>query len=48
MYEQIARNKRSSWALMIVMVIILALIGYVIGRTWLHSSDWLQQISAIG
>jgi len=38
MYEQIARNKRSSWALMILMVIILAGIGYVVGRVWLRSS----------
>jgi heat shock protein HtpX len=38
MYQQIARNKRASWALMAIMVVILALIGYVIGRAWLGTS----------
>jgi heat shock protein HtpX len=34
MYEQIASNKRASWALIVVMVAILCLLGFVIGRAY--------------
>jgi heat shock protein HtpX len=38
MYEQIRRNRRASWLLMIFVVAILTAMGYVIGRAWTGSS----------
>ena len=39
MYEQIARNKRDSWALMLILVVILGALGYVIGRATMGTSS---------
>ena len=39
MYEQIARNRRASWLLMIIVVALLCLLGYVIGFAWIGGSN---------
>jgi heat shock protein HtpX len=39
MYEQIARNKRDSWALILILVLILGALGYVIGRATMGTSS---------
>lgn len=38
MYEQIARNKRASWALILIIVVVLTALGYAVGRAWLGSN----------
>lgn len=38
MYEQIRRNRRASWALMALVVIILTALGYIIGLAWTGSN----------
>jgi heat shock protein HtpX len=39
MYDQIARNKRSSWLLMVVMVLVLAALGFLIGAFYFQTPD---------
>jgi len=39
MYEQIRRNRRASWLLMAVVVVVLTALGYVIGLAWTGSND---------
>jgi heat shock protein HtpX len=39
MYEQIRHNRRASWLLMVVVVGLLAALGYVIGLAWTGSSS---------
>ena len=39
MYEQICSNRRASWLLMIVVVAILAALGYVIGAAYTGTND---------
>ena len=39
MYEQIARNRRASWLLMIIVVGLLCLLGYVIGFAWIGGTS---------
>jgi heat shock protein HtpX len=38
MYEQIRRNRRASWLLMVVVVAVLTGLGYVIGMAWTGSN----------
>ena len=37
LFEQIARNKRRTWLLLVVFFLLLALIGYAVGYLWLRS-----------
>ncbi len=39
MLEQIRRNRRDSWLLMLVVVVILTTLGFVIGLAWTGTSD---------
>jgi heat shock protein HtpX len=39
MLEQIRRNRRDSWLLMLVVVVILTALGFVIGFAWTGTSD---------
>lgn len=37
LFEQIARNKRRTWLLLVVFFLLLALVGYAVGYLWLRS-----------